>query len=124
MWRGGGLPFTATLGDLHDAMQVVFGWDGDHLHVLQAGKEQYSDPFVNLDETGDELAVRVRDGLAPGGKISYTYALRACREHEITLEKVMPRDPGQDYPVPVGYKGDSPLNYLSQDDPQKPQPSN
>jgi hypothetical protein len=116
------LPLTATLGDLHDAIQVLFGWDGDHLHVFQAGKKHYSDPFVNLDETGDELAARVRDVLAPGGKISYTYDLGACWEHEITQEKVMPRDPGQDYPVCVGYKGDSPVEYWSEDDPEEPGP--
>src|SRR6266699_1379164 len=124
IWRRVRLPLTATLGDLHDAIQVLFGWDGDHLHVFQAGKEQYSDPFANLDETGDELAVRVRDVLAPGGKISYTYDLGACWEHEITLEKVMPRDPGQDYPVCVGYKGDSPVEYWSEDDPEEPEPFN
>ena len=124
IWRRVRLPLTATLGDLHDAIQVLFGWDGDHLHVFQAGKEQYSDPFVNLDETGDELAVRVRDVLAPGGKISYTYDLGACWEHEITLEKVMPRDPGQDYPVCVAYKGDSPVEYWSEDDPEEPEPFN
>src|SRR5713226_2625143 len=124
IWRRVRLPLTATLGDLHDAIQVLFGWDGDHLHVFQAGKEQYSDPFVNLDETGDELAVRVRDVLAPGGKISYTYDLGACWEHEITLEKVMPRSPGQYYPVCVGYTGDSPVEYWSEDDPEEPAPFN
>jgi hypothetical protein len=38
IWRRVRLPLTATLGDLHDAIQVLFGWDGDHLHVFQAGK--------------------------------------------------------------------------------------
>jgi Plasmid pRiA4b ORF-3-like protein len=38
----------ATLGDLHDVIQVLFGWDGDHLHVFQAGKKQYSDPLMDL----------------------------------------------------------------------------
>ena len=33
-------------------------------HAQGAGDQQYSDPFVHLDETGDELAVRVRDVLA------------------------------------------------------------
>jgi len=103
---------------------VLFGWDGDHLHVFQAGKKHYSDPFVNLDETGDELAVRVRDVLTPGGKIRYTYDLGACWEHEITLEKVLPLDPGQEYPACVGYQGDSPVEYWSEDDPEEPEPFN
>ena len=54
------MPATATLGDLHVVIQVLFGWDGDHLHLFQIGKKQYSDPFVNLEETGDEDAVRIR----------------------------------------------------------------
>jgi hypothetical protein len=36
----------------------------------------------------------------------------------------VPRDPGQDYPVCVGYKGDSPVEYWSEDDPEEPEPFN
>jgi hypothetical protein len=112
----------ATLGDLHDVIQVLFGWDGDHLHVFQAGKKQYSDPFVSLEGTADDNAVRVRDVLTRGGKIGYTYDLGACWEHEITLEQTLPRDRGQDYPVCVAYKGDSPVEYWCEDDPEEPEP--
>ena len=38
----------------------------------------------------------------------------ACWEHEIVLEQTVPRDPGQDYPVCVAYKGDSPVEYWSE----------
>jgi hypothetical protein len=122
IWRRVRLPVTATLADLHDAIQVLFGWDGDHLHVFQAGKKQYSDPFMNLEGTADEGAVRVRDALTSGGKISYTYDLGACWEHEMLLEQTLARDPGQDYPVCVAYKGDSPVEYWSEDDPGEPEP--
>ena len=122
VWRRVRLPVTATLADLHQVILVLFGWDGDHLHLFQAGKKQYSDPFVNLEQTGDDDAVRVRDVLSPGGKISYTYDLGACWEHEIVLEQTVPRDPGQDYPVCVAYKGDSPVEYWSEDEPEEPEP--
>ncbi len=122
IWRRVWLPVTANLADLHDAIQVLFGWDGDHLHVFQAGKKQYSDPFVNLEGTADECAVRVRDVLTSGGKISYTYDLGACWEHEIILEQTLACDPGQDYPACVAYKGDSPVEYWSEDDPGEPEP--
>jgi Plasmid pRiA4b ORF-3-like protein len=122
IWRRVRLPVTATLADLHDAIQVLFGWDGDHLHVFRAGKKQYSDPVVNLEGTADEGAVRVRDVLTPGGKISYTYDLGACWEHEIALEQMLARDPDQDYPVCVAYKGDSPVEYWSEDGPEEPEP--
>ncbi len=38
-WRRVQLPVTPTLGDLHEAIQVLFGWDGDHLHVFAVEEE-------------------------------------------------------------------------------------
>jgi hypothetical protein len=123
IWRRVQLPVTATLADLHQVIQVLFGWDGDHLHLFAVGKVQYSDPFMDLEGTRDEEEVRVRDALTPGvRKITYTYDLGDCWEHEITLEKTVERDPGQDYPVCVGFKGDSPVEYWSEDEPEESQP--
>ena len=59
---------------------------------------------------------------AGGGAISYTYDLGACWEHEITLERILARDPGQHYPVCTGYRGDSPVEYWSEDDPAELEP--
>ena len=122
IWRRVRLPVTATLADVHDVIQVLFGWDGDHLHAFQAGKKQYSDPFMNLEGTANEDGVRLRDVLTCGGKISYTYDFGACWEHEITLEQTLFGDSAQDYPVCVAYKGDSPVEYWSEDDPEEPEP--
>jgi hypothetical protein len=122
IWRRVLIPATRTLSDLHVVIQVLFGWDGDHLHVFEVGKKQYSDPFVNLEGTGDEEAVRVRDVMAPGGKVLYTYDLGACWEHEITLEATIPRDHSQDYPVCMAFRGDSPVEYWSEEEPEEPEP--
>ena len=112
IWRRVRLPVTATLGDLHDVIQVLFGWDGDHLHVFQAGKKHYSDPLMDLDETRNEEAILLGDAMARNaGKISYTYDLGTCWEHEIALEQTLPRDRGQDYAVCVAYTGGSPVEY-------------
>ncbi len=56
------------------------------------------------------------------GKITYTYDLGACWEHEITLGQMLPRDQGQDYPVCVAFRGDSPVEYWSEEDPAEPEP--
>jgi Plasmid pRiA4b ORF-3-like protein len=122
IWRRVLIPATRTLSDLHVVIQVLFGWDGDHLHVFEVGKKQYSDPFVNLEGTGDEEAVRIRDAVAPGGMIAYTYDLGACWEHEITLEKILPCDHSQDYPVCVAFRGDSPVEYWDEEEPEEPEP--
>ena len=123
IWRRVRLPVTATLGDLHNVIQVLFGWDGDHRHVFQAGRKRYSDPLMDLDGTRDEQAVRLRDVVTcNSGKISYTCDLGACWEHEITLEQTLPGVPGQGYPVCVVYKGDSPVEYWCEDGPEEPEP--
>jgi hypothetical protein len=122
IWRRVRLPAAATLADLHQVIQVLFGWDGDHLHLFQVGKKRYADQFAGLERTGDEQAVRIRDVLSPGAKIGYTYDFGADWEHEITLEQTIPRDPGQNYPVCVAWRGDSPVEYWSEDDPEEPEP--
>ena len=58
----------------------------------------------------------------PGAKVGYTYDFGAGWENEITLEQTIPRDPGQDYPVCVEWRRDSPVEYWSEDDPEEPEP--
>jgi hypothetical protein len=112
VWRSVQLPLTATLGDLHAAIQVLFGWDGDHLHVFRAGGVHYSDPFYELEETEGEEDARLRD----------VYDFGADWVHEITRQKTVTLEPGQDYPVCVAFGGDSPAEYPSEDESEEPEP--
>ncbi len=50
------------------------------------------------------------------------YDLGACWEHEITLERTIPRDHSQVYPLCVEYRGDSPVEYWSEEEPEEPAP--
>ena len=123
VWRRVRLPATASLGDLHVVIQLLFGWDGDHLHVFRAGKKRYSDELMGLEGTADEDLIRIQDVMALGsGTIRYTYDLGTCWEHEITLQSTLIRDGSQDYPVCVGYQGDSPVEYWCEEDPAEPEP--
>jgi hypothetical protein len=42
--------------------------------------------------------------------------------HEITRQKMITLEPGQGYPVCVASGGDSPAEYPSGDEPEKPEP--
>jgi len=42
--------------------------------------------------------------------------------HEITRQKMITLDPGQDYPVCVASGGNSPVEYPSGDEPEEPEP--
>jgi hypothetical protein len=117
VWRRVQVPATATLGDLHMVIQVLYGWGGDHLHVFGVGKQAYGDPFVDLGDARDEDDVRLGRLAASGSRrFSYTYDLGACWEHEVTLEAVMAREPGRDYPACTAFRGDSPQEYEFDDE--------
>lgn len=125
IWRRVLVPATITLGDLHEVIQVLFGWDGDHLHMFEVGAKRYSDPFFDLRELemGDENTVRLRDVFAGvTKKIRYEYDFGASWWHEIVLEKVREREPDRAYPVCVAFASDSPVEYWSEEDPQDAEP--
>ena len=42
--------------------------------------------------------------------------------HEITRQKMITLEPGQDYPVCVAFGGNSPVEYPSEDEPEEPEP--
>ena len=112
IWRTVLMPATATLPALHRAIQILYGWDGDHLHAFRVRHATYSDPAFKLEEAGDETPVRVRDALAAGGgKIVYEYDFGAGWTHEVALQRKLPRDPVAVHPVCTKFSGDSPVEY-------------
>lgn len=122
IWRSVRLPVIATLGDLHQVIQILFGWDGDHLHAFRVGRRAYSDPFFALEDAADEDGIRVRDACRPGAKVGYEYDFGASWQHEITSQKTFTLDPDQSHLVCVAYQGDSPVEYPSEENPQEPEP--
>jgi hypothetical protein len=123
IWRTVLIPATANLAVLHLVIQVLYGWDGDHLHVFRVRGATYSDPSVPLEETRDEYAMRVLTALnAGGGKITYEYDLGEGWIHEIVLQQTVPREPGTSYPFCVEYSGDSPVEYPDYDSDEEQQP--
>lgn len=71
----------------------------------------------------DEKAIRLREAF-PGAtkKIRYEYDFGASWWHEITLGRVLDREPGAVYPRCTAFASDSPVEYWSEDDPQEAQP--
>lgn len=106
---------------LHRIIQVLFEWDGDHLHVFDVGGRRYADPYSELDDPAirSEFGLRLAAAFTPSGKkVKYTYDFGACWRHEIVMERVVERNDEQLYPACVAFNGDSPLEYWSEDDPQ------
>src|SRR5260370_19851082 len=98
LWRRIQVPSAASLGFLHDVIQVAFGWDGYHLHRFQDGRgREWGEPPV--PDGGGDIAAAFADeedaGLGKvlrddGAAVEYVYDLRDSRRPRIEAEKILP----------------------------------
>jgi len=124
LWRSVRMPLAATLGDLHQVIQVLFGWDGDHLHAFNVAGLRYSDLLFELEETADEEAVRLRDAFPATARkpVRYEYDFGASWIHEITRTGSSSVTPGEAVPRCLSLSGDNPVEYWNEDEPADPEP--
>jgi hypothetical protein len=96
IWRRLRLPAATTLAQLHQVIQVAFGWEDAHLHAFEVGGRRYSRPDFELwDEAADEGKVRLGDLAArPGARLRYTYDFGDSWEHDLLVEDILPADGG------------------------------
>ncbi|MFZ0159530.1 MAG: plasmid pRiA4b ORF-3 family protein, partial [Kineosporiaceae bacterium] len=119
IWRRVLVPASDTLGDLHEVIMILFGWDGDHLHRFEAGERRYADPFHDLEESSDEFRARLfRVFGRRGATVGHVYDFGACWQHQIVLEQVLPRHDREGYPRCIDHAHDAPPEYYDPDDPQ------
>jgi hypothetical protein len=102
VWRRLELASDLFLNEVHDILQIAFGWTDSHLHEFASGKdyyhrltEHYLCPFqADEGETGvPEEDVRLDEVLAKlGDKLWYMYDFGDDWMHVIKLEAELPRD--------------------------------
>ncbi len=107
IWRRVLVPEDITLSDLHLVIQESMGWYNEHLYQFIIGGTYYGefDEYDVLDAT----KVRLRD-VVPGekAKFSYEYDFGDSWMHQITVEKIFPRDPNVLYPRCIGGRRECP----------------
>ncbi|MGH3922746.1 MAG: plasmid pRiA4b ORF-3 family protein, partial [Pseudonocardiaceae bacterium] len=122
VWRRVLVPATTRLGLLHQVIQIVMNWGGDHLHAFYVGREHYGDPFYSPD-LHDEETLRLSGAFTPSTRmITYLYDFGADWYHEVTCEKVFDLDVGATYPICITGSGDFPIEYWTEEDDQKSLP--
>ncbi|MFG2084845.1 MULTISPECIES: plasmid pRiA4b ORF-3 family protein [unclassified Spirillospora] len=100
IWRRLVLPSDASLGALHDVIQVAFGWEHAHLHLFEelqrggrrwseAGMLEYSDAFDEDAATLDQVLPRA------GTRLRYIYDFGDGWDHLITVEEVREAGAGE-----------------------------
>ncbi len=102
LWRRLELASDLFLDELHDILQVAFGWTDSHLHRFASGPERYGPetehylgPFelAEGDAGIPEGEVRLDEVLVDAGdRLFYTYDYGDDWQHVLELEAVLPRD--------------------------------
>lgn len=119
LWRRIEVRSDLNLAEVHDILQVVFGWTDSHLHGFAAGPEFYSDraerylcPFDEYEGDAEgvpEAQVRLDEVLAEtGDTLTYAYDYGDGWEHLLTLETIRPREDGARRAVCTGGERDGP----------------
>jgi hypothetical protein len=96
-----------TLGQLHEVLQIVMGWEDSHLHQFIVRGAYYGphDPDdIDWDmEKHDEEEISISKIVKMGRRVrfSYEYDFGDSWEHEIVFEKTLEPEPKMKYPYCV-----------------------
>jgi hypothetical protein len=102
VWRRLLVPSDATLADLNFILQAAMGWTNSHLHQFTIAEVDYSDPRFEVDGADDEFAVRLAEVVtAEGLRFNLLYDFGDGWNHEIIVERILPRESGKRYPCCV-----------------------
>ncbi len=100
IWRVLLLKADTRLGELHDILQEVMGWEDDHLHGFRIGQDTYGEPDPGFpSDILNERNIRLDKIASAGDTFVYDYDFGDSWEHELKIEKVMPAEPGTHYPI-------------------------
>ncbi len=112
IWRRLLVPSNVRLDELHYILQTAFDWTNSHLHQFIAGDGYYGEPHPDYGDLDmqDERKFTLKT-IAPGegAKFVYEYDFGDSWEHIVVVEKVLPPDPAQTYPVCIEGKLAAPI---------------
>jgi hypothetical protein len=121
VWRRVRLRAATTLTELHEIIQVLFEWDGDHLHVFTVDGVHFADPLDNLDDCADSDQLSPAALPRPGARLAYRYDLGDCWDHTVLLETGGPAA-APNRPTCIGGRGDAPVEDWPDEEPPPPRP--
>ena len=98
------VPGDMSLGDVHDVLQIIMGWENGHMHqftardgtrygMLPGGDSSLDEDFA--DESGVKLNAVVAK---KGDRLLYEYDFGDGWEHELKVVSVSPPEQGVRYP--------------------------
>jgi len=111
IWRRIQVPESYTFYDLHVAIQDAMGWLDYHLHMFEVEDKEtkgaylrFESPFTDPDFEEEGLILTTEVPIKaffkkPKDKALYSYDYGDGWQIDVTLERVLPREPNKTYPV-------------------------
>ena len=111
IWRRLLVRSDSTIAQLHDTLQIAFGWTDEHLHqFLIRGKPFGIGRSGGISFGDNPHQIRLCDfHFRTRERWVYEYDLTNWWQHEIRLEQVLPLDPAKCYPVCLAGKRRAPI---------------
>jgi hypothetical protein len=112
IWRKLRVPGIFTLGDLHAALQIAFGWEEDHLHSFTIGSAEYG--MMSMDgmdlpdnDMADEDDFYLDDlGLKKNQTFTYLYDFGDSWEHTVRVSEIIATDEDPEIARPICIEGE------------------
>ena len=103
IWRRILVPDTISLGKLHRILQVVMGWEDEHLHQFVQGRELYGVPdkddvFFGMSVKDEKRVILSSLLWKEKESLTYEYDFGDGWEHKLILEKKLPFDSAMQLP--------------------------
>jgi hypothetical protein len=110
VWRRFTLADSLSIADLHRVVQLLMGWDDDHLHRFRIHGRDYGIAYIGgLSFDEDAAAVSLSQfGFRPTERFLYEYDFTAGWQVEVRVEKVIAAAPCESHRIPVCVAGREP----------------
>ena len=108
VWRTFQISELHSLFDLHQVIQVVMGWENDHLFQFKKNGKWYGlideDDLVNAKMLDADDTLLHELNLAEGESFEYEYDLGDCWIHTLKLQKIVTLEEGL---LPIAFAGEN-----------------
>lgn len=107
IWRRLRIPGSTSLADFHQIIQIVFGWDDDHLHRFHIYGKDYGIAYLGgISFSDDPYAVLLDDfAFDVGDRFTYEYNFFESWLHDIRIEAIETVSTSPLYPFCIKGKG-------------------
>jgi hypothetical protein len=100
IWRRFFIRSDSTIADLYYILQIVMGWDDEHLHQFSIHGRHFGVEHIGgIDFTTDPKKIYLRDfNFRPRERFLYEYDFNDYWQLQIRLEQMLPFNPAKTYP--------------------------